>query len=132
MAKLKSLDELRKIRENSAPNTNLRTTGESGDRVVVSVGMATCGIAAGARTVMSALIGAVDKNKLANVSVIATGCLGYCYAEPMVVVNVPGSEPVRYANVDAALAENIIERHVMNGELISGSVFVREEASSRE
>lgn len=126
MGKLKSLDELRQIRENSSKGIKLRTTGENEERIVVSIGMATCGIAAGARPAMSALINAVDKNKLENVSVIATGCLGYCYAEPMVVVNIPGSEPIRYANVDAALAEQIIERHVMRGELVDSAIFGRE------
>lgn len=126
MSRLKTLDELRQIREQSQKNTQMRTTGENDDRIVVSVGMATCGIAAGARGVMTALRDAADKNELKNVSVIATGCLGYCYAEPMVVVNMPGGEPVRYANVDAAIAEQIIERHVMNGELVDGAVFGRE------
>lgn len=123
MGKLKSLDELRQIRERAQAGTGMRTTGENTDRIVVSVGMATCGIAAGARPVMTALLEAAGKNKLENVSVVATGCLGYCYAEPLVVVNIPGSEPIYYANVNAALAEQIIERHVMNGELIDDAVF---------
>lgn len=126
MGRLKSMEELRQLRENSAAGTQLRTAGENEDRIVVSIGMATCGIAAGARPVMSALIDAAGKNKLNNVSVIATGCLGYCYAEPMVVVNIPGSEPIRYANVDTALAGQIIERHVMKGELVDSAIFGRE------
>ena len=123
MSKIKSLDELRKIKEQSKTGTKLRTTGGGGDRITVSVGMATCGIAAGARPVMGALIDAVNENNLENVAVVATGCLGYCYAEPLVVVTVPGSGPVHYANVDEALARRIIERHVMAGEIIGESVL---------
>lgn len=126
MSRLKTLDELRRIRERSQANTQMRTTGEDANRIVVSVGMATCGIAAGARATMSALSDAVVRNNLTNVSIVATGCLGYCYAEPMVVVNIPGSEPIRYANVDAGLAAEIIERHVMSGELVDNAVFGRE------
>ena len=126
MSKLKSLDELRQIRQNAALNMQLRTTGESGDRTIISVGMATCGIAAGARQTMSALRDEVDKQKLQNVSVVATGCLGYCYAEPLVVVSTPEQAPIRYANVDDKLAREIVIRHVMQGELIDGAILGRE------
>lgn len=128
MSKLKSLDELRRIREQAAAGTDIRTTGEKEDRTVISVGMATCGIAAGARTAMTALRDEVDKRNLKNVSIVATGCLGYCYAEPLVVVDMPGREPIRYANVDETLAREIIDRHVMKGELIDNAILGREVA----
>jgi len=85
--------------------------------------MATCGIAAGARPVMGALIESVNENNLENVAIIATGCLGYCYAEPLVTVTVPDGGQTYYANVDEPLARKIIERHVMNGEIIGESVL---------
>ena len=123
---VKSLDELRKIREQSKAGTKLRLTGESDDRVTISVGMATCGIAAGARAVMGALIDSVNENNLEHVAVVATGCLGYCYAEPLVIVTSPGEKPVHYANADEDLARKIIERHVMGGEIIGDSQLIAE------
>lgn len=126
MSKLKSLEELKKIREQAKGNTSLRTTGENPDRTVLAVGMATCGIAAGARGVMSALLDEIEKNSVQNVSVIATGCLGYCYAEPMVEVREPGKEPLRYANVDDARAREIIRKHIINGELVDNAILGRE------
>ena len=122
--KIKTLDELRKIRERSKAGTKLRLTGESGNRVTISVGMATCGIAAGARAVMGALIDSINENNLENVAVVATGCLGYCYAEPLVVVTVPEEKPVHYANVDEDLARKIIELHVIGGEIIGNSQLI--------
>lgn len=126
MGKLKSLDDLRRIREKTLANTDIRTTGENPDRIVLSIGMATCGIAAGARVAMSAMLEEIGKQKLNNVSVVATGCLGYCYAEPLVVVNIPGQEPIRYAHVDAELAKKIITQHVMQGILVDDAILGRE------
>lgn len=126
MAKIKSLDELRKIREQSKSGTQLRITGENADRTVITVGMGTCGIAAGARPVMGALMDSIEENKLPDVSVIAAGCFGSCYAEPLVTVKSPGKEPVHYARANVELAKKIIERHVMKGEIIRESVLSAE------
>ena len=126
MSKVKSLEELKKIREQAKSNTNLRTTGENPDRTVIAIGMATCGIAAGARKSMSALLDEIEKNAIPNVSVVATGCLGYCYAEPLVEVREPGKQPLRYANVDEARAREIIQKHIMNGELVDNAILGRE------
>lgn len=126
MSKVKSLEELKKIREQAKSNTNLRTTGDNPDRTVIAIGMATCGIAAGARKSMTALLDEMDKNNVQNVSVVATGCLGYCYAEPLVEVREPGKEPLRYANVDEARAREIIQKHIMNGELVDNAILGRE------
>lgn len=126
MGKLKSLDELRKIRERALADTDIRTTGENPDRIILSIGMATCGIAAGARVTMSALLEEIRERKLNNVSVVATGCLGYCYAEPLVVVSIPGQDSINYANVDADLAKKIIRHHVMRGELVDDAILGRE------
>ncbi len=126
MSKLKSLDELRKIREQSQTGINLRTTGENPDRTVLSVGMATCGIAAGARKTMNVLLDKIAEKKLDNVSVIATGCLGFCYAEPLVEVREPGKEPIRYGNVDEARAAEIIEKHICQGVMINDAIIGKE------
>ena len=124
--KIKSLDELRKIREQNASGTALRTTGEDPNHIVLAVGLATCGIAAGARDSMQALLDGIAQNKLTNVSVVATGCIGLCYAEPIVEVRAPGKEVVRYGKVDKAIADEIITKHVMHGELVDNAIIGRE------
>jgi NADP-reducing hydrogenase subunit HndB len=123
MNKLKSLDELKKIRERANQDTGLRTTGENPNRTILAVGMATCGIAAGARPVMTALLDEVTAKGINDVSVIATGCLGFCYAEPLVEVRIPGREPVRYRNVTPELAKQIVEKHVLQGTVIEEAVL---------
>lgn len=126
MSKIKSLEELKKIKEAAKMGTDMRTTGENPNRTVILVGMATCGIAAGARVVMSAMLEAIAKNKLENVSVVATGCIGMCYAEPLVEVKMPGQEPIRYGNVDETQARQIITKHVMQGILLDNIIVGRE------
>ena len=126
MSKVKSLEELKKLREEAAAATNLRTTGENPDRTVLAVGMATCGIAAGARKTMTTLINEIAQRKLENISVIATGCLGFCYAEPLVEVRMPGRDPIRYQNVDEERAREIIDKHIVAGVLVDNAILGRE------
>jgi len=126
MSKIKSLDELKKIKEQAKTNTNLRTTGENPDRVVLRVGMATCGIAAGAREIMTTLLDEISKNKMDSVSVVATGCVGMCYAEPIVEVDVPGKDMIRYGNVTDEIAKDIVTKHVAQGILIDNAIIGRE------
>ena len=126
MSKIKSLEELKKIKEQAKSNTELRTTGESPDRIVLKVGMATCGIAAGARTAMTALLDEISKQKLENISVIGTGCIGMCYAEPIVEVLIPRQELIRYGHVDDKRAREIISQHVINGTMLDNAIVGRE------
>ena len=126
MNKIKSLEELKKIRDAKSTATQLRTTGENPDRTVITVGMATCGIAAGARKIMSTLVEQAAQKNLDNVSIIATGCLGFCYAEPLVEVREPGRDSIRYGNVDEARAIEIIDKHIIAGELIDNAILGRE------
>lgn len=126
MSKIKSLEELKKIRESATSQTNLRTTGENPDRIVLAVGMATCGIAAGARKTMTTLMEEIEAAKLENVSVLATGCLGFCYAEPLVEVRMPGRDPIRYGDVDEARAKEIIEKHIKQGILLDNAIIGKE------
>ncbi len=125
MSKIKSLEELKKIRELSNQDLTLRTTGENPERTVIAVGMATCGIAAGAREVMSALLQEINGRRLTNVSVVATGCLGFCYAEPMMEVRKPGESVIRYGNVTPDVAKEILEKHVLSGEFVVGHIFTK-------
>ena len=124
MQKITSWDELKKFRKDVQNSAN--TYASETDCVVLAVGMATCGVAAGAQETMDALMEAAKKNHLANVSVIPTGCYGFCYAEPMVEVRMPGKPPVRYGNVDEKLGHEIVVRHVMNGEIIEAAVIKQE------
>ena len=114
MNKVNSLDALRALQAQAAKDISLRTIGEDPDHIIISVGMGTCGIAAGARDTMVALLDAVEENN-ATASVVATDCFNFCYAEPMIEIAFHGKEPVRYARVDAAKAKEIVEKHVMQG-----------------
>ena len=87
---MKSLEELKAIRDKMKKQMDLRDSSEDNIRVVV--GMATCGIAAGARPVMTAFLDEIDKRGLKNVTVSQTGCIGVCRLEPIVEVFVPGQE----------------------------------------
>ena len=122
MNKVKSLEALRQLQASSAKDIEIRTTGENPDHIIITVGMGTCGIAKGARGVMNALLNAIDENNASPVSVVASGCFGYCYAEPMVSVQLPNKELVRYTRVDEAKAKAIVEKHVMQGIALDGAL----------
>ena len=110
---MKSLDELRAIKEQMKTKIGIRNDDKAKIRVVV--GMATCGIAAGARPVMNAFIDEVGKRNLLNVVVAQTGCIGMCRYEPIVEVMRPGEEKVTYVNVKPEMAARIVADHVVNG-----------------
>lgn len=109
---MKSLDELKKLREEAIRNVEMRNTDKE---IRIVVGMATCGIAAGARPVLSALVDEVSKRGLHNVQVVQTGCIGMCTYEPIVEVYEPNKEKVTYIHVDAQKARQIIAEHIVNG-----------------
>lgn len=109
---MKSIADLEKIRQKTLSSVNLRRESE-GTRVVV--GMATCGIAAGARPVMTAFIDEVGKRNLLNVVVAQTGCIGMCRYEPIVEVTLPGQEKVTYVHVKPEMVARIVSEHVVNG-----------------
>ncbi|GAB6088007.1 (2Fe-2S) ferredoxin domain-containing protein [Alkaliphilus crotonatoxidans] len=114
---MKSLEELKEIRERALKKINVRQLGEQDD-IKVMVGMGTCGIAQGARQTLQALIEAISDFKLENVYVVQVGCMGQCYAEPQVQIEVPGKEPVVYGRVTAQKAKEIVERHLVKGEIL--------------
>ncbi|NTW71461.1 MAG: (2Fe-2S) ferredoxin domain-containing protein [Eubacteriaceae bacterium] len=123
MSKIKSLDELKKIRESAEKSFNLRATSEDDDRVVLRVGMATCGIASGARETMNTLINELSKENITNVSVTQTGCMGYCEEEPIVEVIFPDKPSVVYAHVDEARAKEIVQKHLKEGILLENAIM---------
>ena len=109
---MKTLAELEAIRQKTLDSVNLRREHE-GTRVVV--GMATCGIAAGARPVMLAFVEEVKKRNLSNVTVAQTGCIGMCRLEPMLDVMIPGKEKVTYVKVTPDMVPRIVAEHIVNG-----------------
>jgi len=123
MAKM-SLDDLRKLRDNK--KNDLRKRDAEGKEIQVIVGMGTCGIAAGAKQALDAFITGIDENKLVDsVLVRQTGCMGLCHSEPTVEVIVPGMPAVIYGRVDASVAKNIIQKHIIGRELIGEFILDR-------
>jgi NADP-reducing hydrogenase subunit HndB len=112
---MKTLKELEEIRKRTLETINVRKD-RTGTRVVV--GMATCGIAAGARPVLMSIMDEVKKNNLADVVVAQTGCIGMCRLEPIVEVYKPGEDKVTYVKVTDAKALRIINEHVMQGKVV--------------
>ena len=110
---MKSLAELQAIRDKALNQVNLRKEREDGIRVVV--GMATCGIAAGARPVLNAFVDEVAKRNLKGVTVSQTGCIGMCQYEPIVEVIQPGKEKVTYVKMTADKVAKVVNDHIVNG-----------------
>jgi NADP-reducing hydrogenase subunit HndB len=124
MTQIKTLDDLRKLRENLQNKIDMREKGLSPDKVVqVKVAMATCGIASGARETMNFFISALKKRHIEAV-VTQTGCMGYCYAEPTIEVTLPGKQPVVFGYVDMEKADDIIENYIKLGNLVDGVIPV--------
>lgn len=115
---MKTLAELEAIRKHTLGRINLRREDKE-EEVRVVVGMATCGIAAGARPVMMAIMDEVGRRHLSNVTVTQTGCIGMCRLEPMADVYLPGQEKVTYVNLDADKARRIVTEHIVNGQPVS-------------
>ena len=110
---MKSLAELQAIRDKMRQQIDLRDSGD--DRIRVVVGMATCGIAAGARPVMLKFLEEIQKRNLQNVTVSQTGCIGMCRLEPMLDVIMPGKEKVTYVRVNPDMVPRIVAEHIVNG-----------------
>ena len=114
---MKTLAELQAIRDKAREKMTVRDNNEEATRVVV--GMATCGIAAGARPVLNAFVDEVAKRHLNNVTVTQTGCIGMCQLEPIVEVFVPGKEKVTYVKMTPDKAKRVVEEHIENGKPVA-------------
>lgn len=111
---MKSLEELKAIRERMQGQVNMRENSGASTRVVV--GMATCGIASGARPVLTAFSDLVqEKNLTDKITVTQTGCIGLCQFEPIVEVMEPGKDKVTYVRMTAEKAAEVVERHLIGG-----------------
>lgn len=114
---MKSLAELKAIRDKMQNSVNLRENAEGGMRIVV--GMATCGIAAGARPVLSAFVDTVAEKKIENVTVTQTGCIGICQYEPVVEVYENGKEKTTYVKMTPEKAAEVVEKHILGGKVVT-------------
>lgn len=126
---MKSLQELEQIRQQTLERINLRREDKSNE-VRVVVGMATCGIAAGARPVMMAFMTECSRRKLSHVTISQTGCIGMCRYEPMADVFIPGQEKVTYVNLDENKARRIVADHIVNGKPVTEYTITSQEAAS--
>ena len=120
MEKIKNLADLRKMKEGMLGKMSLRENSNSSEAIIqIKVGMATSGIASGAKETMNYLITELDRRDI-KALVMQVGDMGYCHSEPTIEVTIPGKEPVVFGKVDTVRAEEIIDKYIVNGELVEG------------
>jgi len=124
MPKIKSLEELMKIKEDAIKDLKLRQSGKRG-KVIVAMG--TCGIAAGAKETLKAIVDAINEFGVDDIAVVQSGCMGLCDVEPTVEVSLMDEEPIIYGNVTPEQARRIVEKHLKNGEIVADLVVKRGE-----
>lgn len=123
MDKVKSLDDLRKMKAAMQNATELREKGQNIDKLIeVKVSMATCGIAAGARETMAAMMDEATKRGIRNIVFTQSGCMGYCHSEPTVTIVRPGEEPVTFGEVKGKRITEIFDSYILKGELVDGII----------
>ena len=115
---MKSLEDLKALREKL--QSDIRVRENDGTKIII--GMGTCGIAAGAREIMAAVLDELAVRKLKNVQVQQTGCIGMCEKEGLVDVVRPGEPRITYGNVKPVDVKRIIADHVINGRIIEDLV----------
>ena len=121
MAKL-TIEDLKRLREDTKKKTALR---EGGATVKIIVHMGTCGIAAGAREVMDALLEEMSQTDRQDIHIMNSGCMGMCSSEPNVTVEVKGQAPIIYQHVDKNRMRQIFKRHVLKGEIQTDFALAR-------
>ena len=118
---IKSLEDLRKINAESQKNTEARKNNDT----QIIIGMGTCGIAAGAREVMAAVLEELAKRNLHDVAVLQTGCIGMCQKEPLLDIVRPGEDRVTYGPVKPQDVSRIIAEHLVNGNVVEDLVVAK-------
>ncbi|KPL21618.1 MAG: NADH dehydrogenase [Anaerolineae bacterium SM23_84] len=120
MSRLKTIEELQKLREEAQRDIRVRT--ETGTKIIV--GMGTCGIAAGARETMHAILEELKKREV-DAHVTTVGCIGMCVKEPLVDIEQAGKPRVTYSNVHPDMVPRLIEEHLINGRVVEEWVVGR-------
>jgi NADP-reducing hydrogenase subunit HndB len=120
MTTVKSLDDLKKLREQALQKRDVK---KAEGHAQVIVGMGTCGIAAGARDTMKAILDIIENEGLSGIIVTQTGCIGLCEKEPIVQVMVGSSEKVVYGKVSPEVARQIMHDHVVAGKVVDNHVI---------
>ena len=120
MATIKSLEDLKRVREEAIEKRKMKP--EAG-KAHVTVAMCTCGIAAGARDTMKAILDMIEQDKLEDITVTQTGCIGLCEREPIVMVEVGDKPKVTYGKVTPEVARQIMKEHVINGKPVENHVI---------
>jgi len=115
MPTINSLEDLKKIREEALRKREVRNA--SGQKQII-VGMGTCGIAAGARDTMKAILEKIESEGLSGISVSQTGCVGLCEMEPIVQIQIGEGEKITYGKINAEKAAKIIQEHVLGGAVV--------------
>jgi NADP-reducing hydrogenase subunit HndB len=122
MSKISSLADLKRLKEEVQSKIKLRENSDNPEQIVqVKVGMATCGIASGAREIMKYFVEELEQQAV-DALVTQTGCMGYCYAEPTVEVILPRREPVVFGFVNKTKAQEIIDSYIKKGDMIDGII----------
>lgn len=124
---MKSLNELRELRETLQKEMAARN---STGKTKIIIGMGTCGIAAGARNILHAVLEEIERRKL-DVLVTQTGCIGMCEKEPLLDVQLPGKERITYGNLKEDDVKRIIVEHVINGNVVSDLAIARFEEGGK-
>lgn len=119
MKKLK-IGDLERVREKVRKTSTLR---QGKARAKVTIHMGTCGIAAGAKKILTALLADIDKAKLKDIIVTTSGCAGLCSREPMVTLVITGNPPVKYGDLTPEKIKDIIQEHIINGNIIGKYAF---------
>ena len=128
MAKMKiqTLEQLEELRQQLKTESMIDLPPEKEGKIVLAVGLATCGIAAGGEAVMEALKEEVQNAGIAErVTFVSTGCLGYCYMEPLVEVRMPNRSSILYGDVDPEMAREIVRKHLIEGRLLDKAIIGR-------
>lgn len=115
MKKLK-IGDLEKIREKTRKTANLR---QGKARAKITVHMGTCGIAAGAREILTALMKEIEKKKIKDIIITTSGCAGLCSREPMATVEISGKAPVKYVDLTKDKIRKILNEHILTGSIVN-------------
>lgn len=132
MNKVKTLDDLRKMRESFRAEIDLREKSSHPEQMPqIKVSMATCGIASGAKEIMNYFIETLNRRKI-DALVTQTGCMGYCYAEPTAEITLPGKEPLVFGYLTREKADELIDEYIQKGVIVDGIMPVTYDAVEPE